>query len=185
MTESEKYDISMWLIGDYRSALELLDRYDHQQLEFKNGSPSSGKPITYEDAMEAIKVLKEEFNDSDIFGVEKDDSFKSSLGQIYQTFDGKELYPSFEEKAAKLLYLIVKNHSFVDGNKRIAAYIFLWFLQRNDRLYKWESRMCREEVVVTDTISEAALVALTLLIAESKPEEREIMQKLTMNFLVM
>lgn len=185
MTESEKYDISMWLIEDYRSALELLDRYDHQQLEFKNGSPSSGEPITYEDAMEAIKVLKEEFNDSDIFGVEKDSSFKSSLGQIYQTFDGKELYPSFEEKAAMLLYLIVKNHSFVDGNKRIAAFIFLWFLQRNDRLYKWEQLIFEERHEIVKRISDAALVATTLLIAESKPEEREIMLKLVMNFLVM
>lgn len=128
MNRLEKLEISN-VIGDFRAALETLDRYDHQQLELpKSGvdySETSG-PITYEQAMEAIGVLKEKFRDSGIFGVEKDASFKSSLGQIYQTFDGKELYPTVQMKAATLLYLLVKNHSFVDGNKRIAAFIFLW-----------------------------------------------------------
>ena len=185
MTSSEKCDISMLITFQFSSALETLDRYDHQQLEFKDGSKPSGEPITYDDAMEAIAVLKEEFNDSDIFGMEKDDSFKSSLGQIYQTFDGKELYPTFEEKAAMLLYLIIKNHSFVDGNKRIAAFIFLWFLLRNERLFKWEELIFEERYALVKMFSDAALVATTLLIAESKPEEREIMLKLVMNFLVM
>ena len=185
MTDDEKGDISLHIIYEFSSALEMLDRYDHQQLEFKDGSQPSGDPITYDDAIEAIVFLKEKFHDSDIFGMEKDDSFKSSLGQIYQTFDGIELYPIFEEKAAMLLYLIVKNHSFVDGNKRIAAFIFLWFLMRNDRLYKWEQLIFEERHEIVKRISDAALVAITLLIAESKPEEREIMLKLVMNFLVM
>ena len=185
MTDDEKGDISLDIIYEFSSALETLDRYDHQQLEFKGGSQTTGEPITYDDAIEAIAFLKKEFQDSDIFGIEKDDSFKSSLAQIYQTFDGKELYPSFEEKAAMLLYLIVKNHSFVDGNKRIAAYIFLWFLMRNNKLYKWESLIFEEELVIVKRFSDTALVATTLLIAESKPEEREIILKLVMNFLVM
>ena len=117
--------------------------------------------------------------------MEKDNSFKSSLAQIYQTFDGKELYPTFEEKAAMLLYLIVKNHSFVDGNKRIAAYIFLWFLMRNNMLYKWEWLIFEERREIVKRISDAALVATTLLIAESEPEEREMILKLVMNFLMM
>ena len=185
MTNDEKGDISLHIIYGFSSALETLDRYDHQQLEFKKGSRTSGEPITYDDAIEAIAFLKKEYNDSDIFGMEKDNSFKSSLAQIYQTFDGKELYPTFEEKAATLLYLIVKNHSFVDGNKRIAAYIFLWFLMRNDRLYKWEKLIFEKRYALVKRFSDAALVATTLLIAESKPEEREIMLKLVMNFLVM
>ena len=185
MTDSEKCDISMLITFQFSSALETLDRYDHQQLEFKKGSRTSGEPITYDDAIEAIAFLKKEYNDSDIFGMEKDNSFKSSLAQIYQTFNGKELYPTFEEKAAMLLYLIVKNHSFVDGNKRIAAYIFLWFLMRNNMLYKREWLIFEERREIVKRISDAALVATTLLIAESKPEEREMILKLVMNFLVM
>ena len=164
-------------IADFRPALETLDRYDHERLEFpKNISGNAGKRITYEEAMSAIAVLKEMFNDSDIFGTEKDASFRSSLGQINQTFDGKELYPTAEIKAAMLLYLVVKNHSFVDGNKRIAAFVFLWFLSRNDLLYKADG---------SKNIGEGTLVALTLLIAESKPEERETMVKLASNLLGM
>ena len=185
MTNDEKGDISLDIIYGFSSALETLDRYDHQQLEFKNGTQPSGDPITYDDAMEAIALLKENFHDSDIFGMEKDDSFKSSLVQIYQTFDGKELYPTFEQKAAMLLYLIVKNHSFVDGNKRIAAYIFLWFLMRNNMLYKWEWLIFEERREIVKRISDAALVAITLLIAQSKTEEKETMVKLVMNFLAM
>ena len=196
MNRLEKLEISN-VIGDFRAALETLDRYDHQQLEFpKTGvdySETSGPityeqameaigvlkekcgPITYEQAMEAIAVLKEKFRDSGIFGVEKDASFKSSLGQIYQTFDGKELYPTVQMKAATLLYLLVKNHSFVDGNKRIAAFIFLWYMSRNDILYRVDG---------SKIISDGALVALTLLIAESKPEERETMTKLIVNLIM-
>ena len=185
MTDDEKGDISSNIIYDFSLTLETLDSYDHQQLEFKDGSQTLGEPITYDDAIEAIALLKKEFNVSDIFGMEKDDSFKSSLAQIYQTFDGKELYPSFEEKASMLLYLIVKNHSFVDGNKRIAAYIFLWFLMRNNKLYKWESLVFEERNAIVKRFSDATPVATTLLIAESKPEERELILKLVMNFFVM
>ena len=185
MTDDEKGDICSNIIYGFSSVLETLDCYDHQQLDFKDGCQTFGEHITYDDAMEAIALLKKEFNDSDIFGMEKDDSFKSSLAQIYQTFDGKELYPSFEEKASMLLYLIVKNHSFVDGNKRIAAYIFLWFLMRNNKLYKWESLVFEERNAIVKRFSDATLVATTLLIAESKPEERELILKLVMNFLVM
>ena len=182
MNRLEKLEISN-VINDFRAALETLDRYDHQQLEFpKTGvdySETSG-PITYEQAMEAISVLKEKFHDCEIFdceifGVEKDASFKSSLGQIYQTFDGKELYPTVQMKAATLLYLLVKNHSFVDGNKRIAAFIFLWYMSRNDILYRVDG---------SKIVSDGALVALTLLIAESKPEECETMTKLVVNLIL-
>ena len=165
------------VIRDFKPALETLDRYDHEQLAFpKNSAATAAEHITYEEAMEAIAVLKEMFNDSDIFGTEKDASFKSSLGQIYQTFDGKELYPTAEIKAAMLLYLVVKNHSFVDGNKRIAAFVFLWFLSRNGILYKANG---------SKNIADGTLVALTLLIAESKPEEKETMVKLATNLLGM
>ena len=161
------------VIADFKPSLETLDRYDHEQLAYpKSIAVNAGERITYEEAMEAIAVLKEMFNDSDIFGTEKDASFKSSLGQIYQTFGGKELYPTAEIKAAMLLYLVVKNHSFVDGNKRIAAFVFLWFLSRNGLLYKADG---------SKNIADGTLVALTLLIAESKPEERETMVRLATN----
>ena len=135
--DAQENQVLRAFIADFRPALETLDRYDHEQLVFpKSIVANTGERITYEEAMDAIAVLKKMFNDSDIFGTEKDASFKSSLGQIYQTFDGKELYPTAEIKAATLLYLVVKNHSFVDGNKRIAAFVFLWFLSRNNLLYK-------------------------------------------------
>jgi prophage maintenance system killer protein len=176
MDKNEKLEIAN-VISDFRTALETLDRYDHQQLEIpKAGDYAETKgAITYELAMDAIAVLKEKFRDSGIFGVEKDASFKSSLGQIYQTFDGKDLYPTVQLKAATLLYLLVKNHSFIDGNKRIAAFIFLWYMSRNEILYRVDG---------TKILSDGALVALTLLIAESKPEERETMVKLVVNLIV-
>ena len=134
------------VICDFKPALETLDRYDHEQFAFpKSLAATAAERITYEDAMEAIAVLKEMFNDSDIFGTEKDASFKSSLGQIYQTFDGKELYPTVEIKAAMLLYLVVKNHSFVDGNKRIAAFVFSLVLiaKRHPLQSGWLEEYCR------------------------------------------
>ena len=124
--------------------------------------------------MATITLLKEKFGGSDLFGSEKDESFRSSIGQIYQTFDGVELYPSIEEKAAMLLYLVVKNHSFVDGNKRIAATLFLWFMQNNGILYN---------VNGTKRISDGALVALTLMIAESRTEEKDVMLKVIVNLI--
>lgn len=177
MDKNEKLEIAN-VISDFRTALETLDRYDHQQLEIpKAGDYAETKgAITYELAMDVIAVLKEKFRDSGIFGVEKDASFKSSLGQIYQTFDGKDLYPTVQLKAATLLYLLVKNHSFIDGNKRIAAFIFLWYMSRNEILYRVDG---------SKILSDGALVALTLLIAESKPEERETMVKLVVNLILL
>jgi prophage maintenance system killer protein len=124
--------------------------------------------------MDAIQSLKEKFKESQLFGVEKDKSFHSSIGQIYQTWDGQELYPSVEEKAAMLLYLVVKNHSFVDGNKRIAATLFLWFLQNNGILYRLDG---------TKRIADGTLVALTLMIAESRMDEMDILVKVVVNLI--
>jgi prophage maintenance system killer protein len=124
--------------------------------------------------MEAIRQLKERFGENALFGHEKDGSFRSSIGQIYQTFDGKELYPSVEEKAAMLLYLVVKNHSFSDGNKRIAATLFIWFMYRNGILYATDGRK---------RIADNTLAALTLMIAQSRPEEKDIMVKVIVNLI--
>ena len=129
---------------------------------------------TYENAMEAIKALRDKFGGSSLFGNEKDDSFKSSIGQIYQTFGGEELYPSVEEKAAMLLYLVTKNHSFSDGNKRIAATLFLWFLNQNGILYRPDG---------SKRLADNTLVALTLMIAESKTEEKDVMVKVVVNLI--
>uniref|UniRef100_UPI002615D9EC type II toxin-antitoxin system death-on-curing family toxin n=1 Tax=uncultured Parabacteroides sp. TaxID=512312 RepID=UPI002615D9EC len=128
----------------------------------------------YDNAMKAINQLKEKFGESRWFGNEKDDSFKSSIGQIYQTFGGTDLYPSVEEKAAMLLYLVTKNHSFSDGNKRIAATLFLWFMQNNGILYNASGRK---------RISDGTLVALTLMIAESRTEEKDVMVKVVVNLI--
>ena len=119
------------VITDYTYGLDTLDKYDYQQLEVDSTTPTEEFRATYEEAMEAIHLLQEKFGSSDLFGNEKDQSFKSSINTIYQTFGGEELYPSIEEKAAMLFYLVVKNHSFSDGNKRIAAFLFLWFLEKN------------------------------------------------------
>jgi prophage maintenance system killer protein len=124
--------------------------------------------------MEAINGLREKFGGSVLFGNEKDNSFKSSIGQIYQTFGGNDLYPSVEEKAAMLLYLVTKNHSFSDGNKRIAATLFLWFLNNNGILYREDG---------SKRIADNTLVALTLMIAESKPEEKDVMVKVVVNLI--
>lgn len=119
------------VVVDYTYALDTLDDYDYQRLGIKNTTAHGAFRATYEGAMQEIRQLREKFGGSALFGNEKDDSFRSSIGQIYQTFDGMELYPSVEEKAAMLLYLVVKNHSFSDGNKRIAATLFLWFMNNN------------------------------------------------------
>ena len=124
--------------------------------------------------MEAIKALRDKFGGSSLFGNEKDDSFKSSIGQIYQTFDGTDLYPSVEEKAATLLYLVIKNHSFSDGNKRIAATLFLWFMENNGILYNKDG---------SKRIADNTLVAITLMIAESRPEEKDMMVKVVVNLI--
>ena len=162
------------VISDYSYALDTLDRYDYQQLEITHTTYSNTFRATYENAMEALGTLKEKFGGSDLFAHEKDDSFKSTMGVLYQTFDGNELYPSIEEKAANLLYLTVKNHSFSDGNKRIAAFLFLWFLEKNGILYREDgSRL----------LDNNTLVALTLMIAESNVEEKDIMTKVVVNLI--
>ena len=162
------------VISDYSYGLDTLDRYDYQTLDITKTTKSEVFRATYKDAIEALTILKDKFGGSDLFAHEKDDSFKSTMGVIYQTFDGQELYPSIEEKAANLLYLTVKNHSFSDGNKRIAAFLFLWFLEKNGILYREDgSRL----------LDNNTLVALTLMIAQSKVEEKDIMTKVVVNLI--
>ena len=162
------------VVVDYTYALDTLDRYDYQELTIEKTTPRAAFHATYENAMEVIRQLHEKFGGSPLFGNEKDDSFKSSIGQIYQTFGGEDLYPSVEEKAAMLLYLVTKNHSFSDGNKRIAATLFLWFLNGNDILYNEDG---------TKRIADNTLVALTLMIAESRTEEKDTMLKVIVNLI--
>ncbi len=156
------------VVVDYTYALDTLDRYDYQELKIEQTTGNESFHATYESAMKVIRELHEKFGGSELFGNEKDDSFKSSIGQIYQTFGGVDLYPSVEEKAAMLLYLVTKNHSFSDGNKRIAATLFLWFLNGNGILYNDDG---------TKRIADNTLVALTLMIAESRTEEKDTMVK--------
>ena len=162
------------VITDYVYALDTLDRYDYQTLGIGKTTKEEPFRATYQNAMDAINALKMKFGGSQWFANEKDDSFKSSIGQIYQTFGGEDLYPSVEEKAAMLLYLVVKNHSFSDGNKRIAAMLFLWFMEKNGILYSADGRK---------RIADNALVALTLMIAESRTEEKDVMVKVVVNLI--
>lgn len=154
------------VVVDYTYALDTLDNYDYQRLYISKTTRNELFYATYENAMQEIEMLREKFGASALFGNEKDESFKSSIGQIYQTFDGEELYPCVEEKAAMLLYLVTKNHSFSDGNKRIAATLFLWFMNNNGILYREDG---------SKRIADNTLVALTLMIAESRTEEKDIM----------
>ena len=162
------------IVVDYTYALDTLDDYDYQRMTVKDTTQEEKFHATYENAMETIVALRDKFGGSSLFGNEKDDSFKSSIGQIYQTFGGEELYPSVEEKAAMLLYLVTKNHSFSDGNKRIAATLFLWFLNNNGILYREDG---------TKRLSDNTLVALTLMIAESRTEEKDVMVKVVVNLI--
>ena len=162
------------VVTDYTYALDTLDNYDYERLIIDKTTKEEPFHATYENAMVAIDGLRDKFGGSGLFGKEKDDSFRSSIGQIYQTFDGEELYPSVEEKAAMLLYLVIKNHSFIDGNKRIAATLFLWFLNNNHVLYRPDG---------TKRIADNTLVALTLMIAESRTEEKDIMVKVVVNLI--
>ena len=173
LTTNEARDL-VNVVTDYTYALDTLDNYDYQRLAISDTEGTERFHATYENAMEAIHSLKEKFGESWLFGNEKDDSFKSSMGQIYQTFGGQELYPSVEEKAAMLLYLVTKNHSFSDGNKRIAATLFLWFMDRNGILYTPEGNK---------RIADNTLVALTLMIAESRTEEKDVMVKVVVNLI--
>jgi prophage maintenance system killer protein len=162
------------VITDYTYALDVLDKYDHRTLTIEGTHKKPSFKATYENAMKAIKGLKDKFGGSSLFGNEKDESFKSSIATIYQSFDDKDLYPSVEEKAANLLYFVVKNHSFSDGNKRIAAFLLVWFLEKNGLLYRADG---------TKRIADNALVALTLMIAESKPDEKDIMTQVVVNLI--
>lgn len=162
------------VVVDYAYALDTLDNYDYERLTVKETTPEACFRATYENAMQMIGALREKFGGSTLFGNEKDDSFKSSVGQIYQTFGGADLYPSVEEKAAMLLYLVTKNHSFSDGNKRIAATLFLWFLNNNGILYREDG---------TKRIADNTLVALTLMIAESRTEEKDTMVKVVVSLI--
>jgi death-on-curing family protein len=159
------------VVQAYSVALNMLDDYDHDTIRKPKGTQATFR-LEYGVCMEIIASMQF-FSRNNIFGKEKDESFRSSIGAIYQTFEGNEVYPSLEEKAANLLYFIVKNHSFVDGNKRIAAVIFLYFLERNYALIKQQEK----------TINDHTLVALVIMIAESKPQEKEVMINLVMNFL--
>ena len=157
------------VVERYSTALDLLDSYDHQTLQRPKGNSATYR-LTYEECRQVIDSMR--FGESsDLFGLEKDDSFKGSIGNIYQSFAGEEIYPSLEEKAANLLYFVTKNHSFADGNKRIAATMFLYFLDKNGILFTDGEKL----------IDDHTLVALTIMIAESRPEEKEIMIDVIMN----
>ena len=157
------------VVERYSMALDLLDSYDHQTLQRPKGNSATYR-LTYEECRQVIDSMR--FGKtSDLFGLEKDDSFKGSIGNIYQSFAGEEIYPSLEEKAANLLYFVTKNHSFADGNKRIAATMFLYFLDKNGILFVDGEKL----------IDDHTLVALTIMIAESRPEEKEIMIDVIMN----
>ena len=160
------------VIEKYSSALDLLDAHDHQNMTRPEGNRAT-YVLSYEECMDVIQSMR--FGDeSDLFGKEKDDSFKGSIGNIYQSFGEREIYESLEEKAANLLYFVTKNHSFFDGNKRIAATMFLYFLDKNKALF----------IDGQKKIEDAALVALTIMIAESRPEEKEMMISVVMNCMV-
>ena len=163
------------VVGQYRHALELLDDYDHQRISKPATTAAVTHALGYDEALRVVAQLRERFGGSAVFGVEKDQGLASALGAVMQTFGGQDLYPGLEEKAAQLLYLLVKNHAFVDGNKRIAAALFLWFLERNDALSSAEG---------TPRITDGALVALTLMIAESRPQEKEVLVHIVMHLLL-
>ncbi|KAF0159827.1 MAG: filamentation induced by cAMP protein fic [Syntrophaceae bacterium] len=162
------------IIAEYSRALNILDDFDHQRLAAPKGTKKAKYKLTYEAARNVIEQMRIRFKGSALVGQEKDKSFQGSIGAIYQTFDGKDVYPTVEEKAAHLLYFVTKNHSFIDGNKRIAAALFVCFLQRNGILLDKDGRK---------RIDDNALVALTLMIAASKPSEKEIITKVILNLL--
>ena len=160
------------VLADYAIGLDILDGYDKQNLELGMVQPNPVFQISYQEAKLAIEELRIKFGGSTLFGNEKDDSFKSSISTINQTFDGKELYPSVEEKAANLLYFVVKNHSFTDGNKRIAAWLFVWYLAKNNYLLNSKGN---------PKVANNALATITLMVALSKPEEKELMVLVIVN----
>lgn len=171
LSGNEAKDI-LGVINHYTKALDLLDDYDHRTLKKVNGNKDS-LMITYEECAEVINSLRFN-NESSLFALERDDNFKSILRDIYQSFDGVDVYPTIEEKCAHMLYLTVKNHAFIDGNKRIAATLFIFFLQKYNILYKESNQV----------IDNNTLASVTLLIAESNPKEKEVMIDLVLNFLI-
>ena len=162
------------VVADYAYALEVLDDYDHQRVRLGEVSPGPVAALDLGEARQVIVRMGERFGASSLFGREKDDGLEGSLSAVMQTFDGQEVYPSLEEKAAHLLYFLVKNHYFVDGNKRIAAALFLWFLQKNQALYRADGGK---------RIADNALVAMTLLIAESRPDEKDVLTRVVVNLI--
>ncbi|MFZ0107856.1 MAG: virulence protein RhuM/Fic/DOC family protein [Thiobacillus sp.] len=162
------------VVADYAYALEVLDDYDHQRVRLGEVSPGLVAALDLDEARQVIVRMGERFGASPLFGREKDDGLEGSLSAVMQTFDGQEVYPSLEEKAAHLLYFLVKNHHFVDGNKRIAAALFLWFLQKNLALYRADGGK---------RIADNALVAMTLLIAESRPDEKDVLTRVVVNLI--
>ncbi len=162
------------IISEYSRALGILDDYDHERLSTPGGTKRKLSPLTYEDAQKIINAMKNKFHDSALVGREKDSSLKSSIGAISQTFDGKDLYPTLEEKAAQLLYFVTKNHSFIDGNKRIAAALFISFLHKNRILLRKDGNK---------RIDDNALAALTLMVAASKPSEKDKLIKVILNLM--
>ena len=162
------------IISDYAYALEILDQYDYQTLEINNTSGKETFQLTYTEAFNQIMLAKKVHGNSELFGREKDESFRSSIASIFQTIGGNDVYPSIEEKAANLLYFITKNHSFTDGNKRIAAFLFLYFLERNGILFDQNGNK---------RIADNTLVALTLMIAVSKSDEKDTMTKVIVNLI--
>jgi prophage maintenance system killer protein len=162
------------VVEDYTLALNLLDDYDHQKVVIADTTERKVHAVTYDEAARTINHLRKQFGASELFGREKDESLRGSLDNVFQTFEGKDLYPSLEEKAANMLYFLVKNHSFADGNKRIAAALFLWFLEKNRFLYQRDG---------TKRIADNALVAMCLLIAESRPGEKNILVQVIANLI--
>jgi len=163
------------VIAEYSRALDILDDFDHERLLIPQGTKNASYQLTYEEARKIIETMRAQFKASDLMGREKDQGFKSSISTIYQTFEGKDLYPTTQEKAAHLLYFVAKNHSFVDGNKRIAAGLFVCYMQKNNLLHRPDK---------AKRIDDNALVALTLMVAASKPAEKEMMIRVILNLLV-
>jgi prophage maintenance system killer protein len=162
------------IVGEYNQALDLLDDYDHQRVAKPLSMGKVDYILDHAEALQIVGRLRDRFGESALFGAERDQALKGALNAVVQTFGGQDLYPGLEEKAANLLYLLVKDHPFVDGNKRIAASLFLWFLERNGALFGPDG---------TPSISNAALVALTLMMAESRPEEKDILVRIVMHLL--
>ena len=177
----ENYDVTtdqakalIQVVTDYEKALDILDDYDHQRVRPIQCAEAQAQGISYDEALKIIGQMREKFGGSELFGREKDGSLQGSLAAVMQSFGGHDVYPSKEGKAAHLLYFLVKNHSFVDGNKRIAATVFLWFLEKNGLMFREDG---------TRRIAENALVAITLMIAESKPSEKETICQLVTHLI--